>query len=860
MDWHTKSPQEVFEILNSSEKGLSSDEARKRLLKYGLNKLPEGKSESLFLICLKQFQSPLILILFIATIVVLSMGEYLDGGIILFTLIFNAVVGTIQEGKANNTLSALKKYSETTTLIRRDAREIVIPDGEIIPGDIIILHEGDKIPTDGRVIISNSLQVDESSLTGESAPIFKTSEALMTLKLPTEDQKNMVFKGTHIVLGNAVVVVTATGTETVIGKISKEISKIDSELPLKNNIRYLTRLIIMVVASITAIIFVLGILEGKPMREMFAVAVSLAVSIIPEGLPIVMTLVLATGVWRMSKKNALVKKLQAVEALGQAEIIAVDKTGTLTKNEIVLQKVYVNGKSFEIESKNFKELIFSARIAAFCGGSSDPTDIALSGFAKKLGFDIYDLEKDLPKLSEIPFEYKNKFHAVSHLVEGKILATITGAPEEILKLSEKMMENGREKNLTEEGRSKLEQILNEMSSEGLRIIAFAMKENAPEILKTKDIASLTFVGFFGLKDIIRPEVKESIDEAKRAGIKVVIITGDHLITAKSIAEEVGIYHEGDKILTGEDLETLSQDELLKVLDTVSVFARVTPEHKLKIIELYKSKGLTVSMTGDGVNDAPSLVAADLGISMGKIGTEVAKEASDIVLLDDNFKSIVYAVEEGRNIYKTIKKVILYLFSTGFGEVFTIFGALLLGFPLPLLAAQIVWLNLVTDGFLDVSLAMEPKEEGLLKGKFIKPSKYLLDKTSIIRMFMMAGVMMTGTLILFSQYYQFDLIKAQTMALTLLAVFQWFNAYNCRNETKSIFSMNPFSNKYLIGAIIIVITLQMMAIYNPLMQKILHTTPLSLSEWLIIIPIAFSVIVVEEIRKLIMRGLRKSFNE
>lgn len=878
--WYTKKILEVLQILHSNEHGLTQDEVKKRLEKYGPNKLPEAKVDSLLVIFLHQFQSPLIYILLIASLIVFFMGEVVDGSIILFVLFFNAIVGTIQEGKAQNTLLALKKFAETNTKVLRDGKEFMIPDYEVVPGDIIILQEGDKIPADARIILSNNLTINEAAMTGESQPVHKFDEILTATNLPTADQRNMVFKGTNIVAGNGRAVIVATGLETVLGKISKEIAVIDTEIPLKTNIRYLTRLIIITVATVCTSIFILGIFLNHSIREMFTTVISLAVSIIPEGLPIVMTLVLATGVWRMSKRNALVKKLQAVEALGQAKVIAVDKTGTLTKNEILLQKVYVSGKTFSVDGEGYKpggeitlndsridplnhpELLLAGKMTAFAANNGvifdeesktwqaagDPTESSLSVFAQKVGFNKEVLEKESPRLSEIPFDYKNKYHAVSHKVDGQVNLTILGAPEEILKLTTRIWHEGKSQLLSQEKKKELESMLVKMSQEGLRVLAFALKNDVSDDIKPKDVEELTFVGFFGLKDTLRPEVHEAMKQAMSAGIKVVMITGDHKITAQAIAKEAGIYHEGDTILTGEDIDSLSDDEFADMLSKVSVFARATPDHKLKIVRAYKKRGEIVAMTGDGVNDAPSLVAADLGVSMGKIGTEVAKEASDIVLLDDNFASIIAAIEEGRSIYRTIKKVILYLFSTSLGEVFTITGALLLGYPLPILAAQIIWLNLVTDGFLTVALAMEPKEENLLKGTFEHPKKYLIDGLTIQRMFLMAIPMMIGTLFLFKGYYQQDMVKAWTMSLTILAVFQWFNAWNCRSESKSIFQLNPFSNKFLLGSTLTVILLQLFAVYNPLMQKLLHTTALSLQDWLLIVPIASSIVIVEEIRK------------
>ncbi len=882
--WQSKSLSEIFQALRSSEHGLTVEEAARRLKESGLNKLPVGKVDSHLIIFLRQFQSPLIYILFAACVVVFMTGEVVDGSIILAVLFFNAIVGTIQEGKAQNTLLALKRFVETKATVIRGERELIILDDEIVVGDVVILQEGEKVPADARIIESVNLKIDEAALTGESEPTHKTIEALDGVGMSAADQKNMVFKGTHVVAGNGRAIVTATGIETMIGKISKEITAIDSEIPLKTNIRHLSRFIIVIVASISSVLFVLGIVSGESVQKMFAIVVSLAVSIIPEGLPIVMTLVLASGVWRMSKHNALVKNLQAVEALGQASIIAVDKTGTITKNEMIVQKVYVDGNFFEIEGTGYEsegkvklnggvidpgnhvDLIQIGRIAAFCAGahvmfseeekswhvSGDPTEAAMLVFAQKLGFYKDDIERESPMTGEIPFEYKLKYHATTHAVNRKNLLTVVGAPEVILDFSEKIWRSGKSHALLAEERKKLESVFTKLSEEGLRVVAAAEIHDMSGAITPEEIKSLTFVGFFGMKDGLRPGVAEAMQKARAAGIQVVMITGDHKITAQAIAQEAGIYHDGDTIVTGQEIDSFSDYELSKKLHKTSIFARVTPEHKLRIIRAYKARGETIAMTGDGVNDAPSLVAADLGVAMGRIGTEVAKEASDIVLLDDNFESIIFAVEEGRNIYKTIKKVILYLFSTSWGEALTITGALVLGFPLPLLPAQIIWLNFVTDGFLDVALAMEPKEEGLLRGNFEKSKKYLVDKLMVKRIFIMGFVMMTGTLFLFKEYYETDLVKGWTISLTVLAVFQWFNAWNCRHESRSIFQMNPFSNIYLVGATVVVMLLQFLVIYNPVMQKFLHTTALTVSEWFVIIFVSASIIVVEEIRKYFVR--------
>lgn len=878
--WFAQEIQTVFAELKTNEKGLTVQDAEHRLLSLGPNRLPEGKKDNSIIIFLRQFQSPLIYILLAASIVIYLTGETIDAVIILIVLLFNAAVGTFQEGKAQNTLQALKTFTKSTANVLRAGETQIVSDEEIVPGDIILLNDGEKIPADARVVLANNLKVDEASLTGESQPVYKFHGVIKQQNVQVVDQHNMVFKGTHVVAGSGRAVVTETGTSTVIGEIATKISNIDAEMPLKQNIRSLSLVIIGIVVAMSLFLFVIGVASGNSLQRMFATVVSLSVSLIPEGLPIVITLVLAAGVWRMSKRNALVKKLQAVEALGQAQVIAVDKTGTITKNEMVVQKVYTEGKYFtvsgvgyqpqgkirlsrtEIDPANHPEILRAGKIAAFCGGTfpvystaekrwqviGDPTEAALVILGKKVGFHKNDLENESRLLKEIPFDYVKKFKATLRSEDGNTLLAVVGAPEVILQHSESIFENGSTTPLGEEKRDQLEKEISKMSAEGMRVLGFAERTIDMSDVTPEEVTGLTFGGFFAMKDALRPRVREAVIRATRAGIRVIMITGDNAITARAIATDAAIYHKGDEIVTGQDMETLSDAALMKKVKKVSVFARVTPEHKLRIIRIFQKRREVIAMTGDGVNDAPSLVAADLGISMGKIGTEVARSASDIVLLDDHFDSIVSAVEEGRNIYKTIKKVILYLFSTGLGEALTITAALILGYPLPVLAAQIIWLNFVTDGFLDVALAMEPKEKNLLVGTFEKPKKYLIDGTMGFRMLTMSVPMMIGSLYIFHQYYQVDLVKAQTMALTTLAVFQWFNAWNCRSETKSLFVTNPFSNTYLVGATITIFLLHLLAVYNPLFQSFLHTTPLTIAEWLKILPMALSIIVVEEIRK------------
>lgn len=891
-NWHLKSESEIFKLLQSGDNGLSSREAETRLEKYGENKLREIKADGLAVIFWRQFQSPLIYVLLAAALIVFLMSEIIDGLIIVFILFFNAAVGAVQEGKAQNTLLALKKFVQTKAVVLRDGKEMIIPDSEIAPGDIIILQEGEKVPADARVILSRSLNIDESMLTGESVPAHKIDKPMEMNDPSTQDRKNMVFKGTYVLSGGGKAVVTETGLNTAIGKISKKIQIMDSETPFKANVKYLTRLIVLSVSAISVLLFAFGIFSGASVSEMFRTIVSLSVSIIPEGLPIVMTLVLASGVWRMSKQNVLVKKLQAVEALGQAEIIAVDKTGTITNNEMVAQKIYLDGKMFEISGSGYEpkgeirlggkvvcpanhpELLFAGKIAAFCASArvmfdenskqwsvaGDPTEAAMGVFARKSGINKDLIENESPFIFDSPFDYNLKYRAVARVFDGRKFLAAAGAPEEILKLCAKRWSHGKIFALSGKEKEELESVFLNMSRSGVRVVALAGNFETKNVFEKEKINNLAFVGFLGMRDSLRPEAADSIKKIVSSGIKVVMITGDHKNTAASIAEEAGICGKDGVVLTGREIDEMSDEELKEKISGISVFARVSPEHKLRIAQAYKSRGQIIAMTGDGVNDAPCLVAADLGISMGRIGTEVAKEASDIVLLDDNLANIVDAIEEGKSIYKTIKKVILYLFSTSAGEVLVIAGALAAGLPLPIFPAQIIWLNFVTDSFLDVALAMEPKEKGLMNGKFERPKKWIVDGLMARRMFFMAVPMAVASVWLFMVYLKSDAVKAWTISLTALAAFQWFNAWNCRSEEKSLFQTNFLSNKFLVAATLIVVCLQFFAVYNPAMQSILRTVPLALHDWIIVVSAASSIVVFEEIRKFFYRNKRnKSLN-
>jgi len=888
MNWHTKSIPDILKELGSTEYGLNDTLAKKLLVKYGPNSLPEEKTDSYFVIFLKQFQSPLIYILLGASAIVFALGHTSDSIIIMIVLIFNAIVGAWQEGKAGKTLNALKKLSGYSATVLRNHKETLTSESEIVPGDILILREGDKIPADARIFETENLEVDESALTGESNPVYKNEIVIHKENLQVSDQKNMLFKSTFIIGGKGKAVVTSTGTKTIIGNIALSIEKIDTEMPLKKSIRTLSRTVIFAVFGISVVLFFIGILYGNNAKDMIATVVAIAISAIPEGLPVVVTLILATGVWRMSKQNALIKRLQAVEALGQADVLAVDKTGTITKNQMMASILYTNSKMFSItgtgydpkgklmlnkkiiEPQTHEEVLLLGKIACFVSSATveynkkssdweriagDPTEAAMLIFSQKIGFDKNDLEHEYTKLLSIPFDSKIRYTASLNIINNKPFLSVMGATETILEHTKKIWINGGSHQITDEYKKEIHIVMKDLSSRGLRVIAMGTNFNSPKNITSDKLPELCFVGLIGISDSIRPEAKNAIMQAKNTGIRIVMITGDHKYTAEAIAREAGIFQDGDEVLTGEELDQMTAKELSSKLQKVTVFARVSPEHKMKIIDAYRHRGQVIAMTGDGVNDALSLASADLGVAMGKSGTEVAKESADIVLMDDNLGSIVSAIEEGRNIYKSIKKVVSYLFSTAIGEILVVTSAIFLVLPLPFTASQIIWLNMVTDGFLVIALALEPKEKNVLLKK-TKQNKTIIDKDMFWRMVLFAISMTVGTIFLFILYLPEGLVKASTMSVTSAAIFQWMNAWNNRSDISSIFSKDWASNKYLIGATFLVIILQIFAVYNPFMQKILRTSQLSAMEWSLIIAVSFSAIIIDEIRKSTVRTHKK----
>lgn len=890
MNWYQIGIKEILHRLNTSEKGLSSEEARERVEKYGANRLADEEKINRLKIFIHQFASPLIYILIIAGVITLALKEYIDAGVIFAVVILNSIIGYLQEYKAEKSVRALKKMLVPRAKVLRDGIEREINSEELVPGDIVLLYSGIRVPADTRLIHTVELKIDESILTGESLPVEKHSHAIREENLTYGDQKNMAFMGTIVVSGRAKGVVVETGMNTVFGKIAKEIKEAETvKAPLQDKIQKFANLVGIFVVIASVLLFVMGLFIGEPIKEMFMTAVATAVAAIPEGLPMVVTVTLAVGVMRMARRHAIVRKLHAVETLGSTTVICTDKTGTLTKNEMTVKLIYDGKNVYEVEGSGYEPkgrilhnglevnlreseaLIETLRIGLLCNESTiyqengeyklegDPTEGALIVAAMKAGLSRAEEEKKYEILEIIPFESERGYMATLHRHRGEKVVFIKGAPERIIDLCRRNFW-GEEIN-----RKEIHTIINRFAKEGMRVLAFAFvkvpKETeeiaCKEIEQCYGMDGLTFVGLQAMIDPPRPEAIEAIKGCKRAGIRVVMITGDHAITAKAIGEMLGIGDERSEVLTGRDLERMSDEELFEKVKTVSIFARVSPEHKLKIVQKLMAQGHIVAVTGDGVNDAPALKAAHIGIAMGKGGTDVAREASDMVLTDDNFASIFNAVKEGRVVFDNIRKVTFFLIPTGLASILSIIGAVVSGLPIPYLPAQILWINLVTNGLQVIALAFEPGERGVIDRPPRPPEEGIMSRLMIER------TIIVGLLISLGVAYTFNhalnqgesLETARTVAVTTMVFFQFFQAWNSRSEFESIFRINPLSNSFLFAGLLIATAAQIAFIYFPPFQWVFRTEPISKEDWYAIIPIALSVVLVVEIDKWLRRRRR-----
>ena len=864
--WYKKSKNEILQELDVDEKnGLSSTEALRRLEKYGKNKLETKKKKTLFKQFLSQLKDVMIYILIIAAIISAFLGEISDALIILLVIIINAVIGVIQESKAEKALDALKELSTPKALVKRDGSLKEILSEDIVPGDIVIIDAGRYIPGDLRLIDTANLKIEESAFTGESVPSEKDASFLPDKEIPIGDQNNMAFMSTLATYGRGVGVVVGTGMNTEIGKIAKMIEQEENdETPLQKKLSELGKILGFLAVGICIIIFIISFFQGRDLLEMFLTSISLAVAAIPEGLPAIVAIVLALGVQRMVKKNAIIRKLPAVETLGSVSIICSDKTGTLTQNKMTVTTVYTNDSyikesDFNLndnESKLLVDCMVLCNDATYSEKSQtgDPTEIALLESPFKLNILKEKLEKEFKRIDEIPFDSDRKLMTTVNLVDDKKARVFTkGALDSILSICNKISINGKLLDFTKEYKAKVLENSNIMSDKALRVLAFAYKDISKENIVLDSLEKdLVFIGMVGMIDPPRLEVKDSIKLCKSAGITPVMITGDYKNTAFAIANELGIAEDISQAITGHEIDRFKEEEFNEKIINYRVFARVSPEHKVKIVKAFKSHGNIVSMTGDGVNDAPSLKAADIGVAMGITGTDVSKGASDMILTDDNFSTIVSAVEEGRKIYLNIKKSIVFLLSCNLGEILTLFTAILLNWNSPLQPIHILWVNLITDSFPALALGVDKTKEDVMNNPPRNPKESIFIKSDKIQL-IINGVLIGGiTLFAFKlgeRLYADSLIHAQTMAFVVLSVSQLFLSLSLRSNTKSAFSLGIFSNKYLVYSILLGIFLQVIIISISFIANIFKVTPLLLYDWIVVILVSLIPFAINEILKL-----------
>lgn len=893
--WHEFDVDDVFARLESTREGLTSAQANERIEEFGRNTLEEEVSPGLISLVLKQLVNPLVLMLLAAAAVSLLAGHVIDALVIAAVVLLNSVIGVIQERRAEEALEALRQLSAPHARVLRDGSVVEIAASEIVPGEVVVLETGDRPPADMRIFESVELTVDESALTGESEPVDKA-----TGDLPADtglaDRTNMAWTSTAVTGGRARGVVVSTGMSTVIGKIASDVQSTGREdTPLQRRLAKLS--LYIGIASITAAvaIFVFGIMRGIELVEMLLFAVAAAVSAIPEGLPAVVSVVLALGVQRMSHRKAILRRLPAVETLGSTTVVCTDKTGTITKNQMTVRTIWTWDEEFhaedtaagasgseegdvepsalrsssgqrlrDAESQPLTSLLTigvvsnNARIAEKDGGWSvegNPTEAALLMAAADAGIDVRPDSGVRKRIDEIPFSSSSKYAAALAETDGVPRLFVKGAPERILAACSSVLTAEGPRPLDDNARARIESANHGMAEDALRVVAGAFRD-LPEGTEKADRASaedgLTFAGMWGMLDPPRDEAVHAIAAAQGAGVRVVMITGDHATTADAIAREVGIIAHGEQTVDGRELDSMSDDELQSRVGRIAVYARVEPEHKFRIVEALKRDGEVVAMTGDGVNDAPALKAADIGIAMGQTGTEVAKEAADMVLADDNFATIIDAIEEGRVIYSNLRRVVAFLISTTTAEVITLFTALALGFHLPLTAVMILWINLVADGISTIPLGLEPKHDDVLKMRPRPKNEGVLTPWIVARLLVLALVAATVTVVLFVRAQPGDdLAAAQTVAFTTLAAFEWFKAITWRTSVQSVFSVGLFANRWLVVALAVGITLQVMAVQTRLGNIAFGTVPLSSDQWLVILAAASSVLVIDEVGKVVV---------
>ena len=859
--WEAKEVKRVEEEFGTNQEyGITQEEAKKRIEHYGKNKLADKKKENIFIRFIKQFNDFMIIILIVASIIsaVVSKfdgsGDYIDSIIIIAIVVFNAIMGLLQEAKAEKSLEALKTMTAPVAKVKREGKIITIPGEEVVPGDILFLEAGNYVPADARLIMASNLKVEESSLTGENLPVLKDANIILNNCQGIGDMVNMVFSSTVIVNGHGIAIVTETGMNTKVGKIANMIITDEApQTPIQKKLAKVGKSLGIGCLIICLVIFIIGLFKKIEPIEMFMTSVGLAVAAIPEGLPAIVTIVLSIGVTKMAKKNSIIRKLPAVETLGSSSVICSDKTGTLTQNKMQVVEEFTLGLS-----KN--NLI---KLACMCTDSEvqiegqkkvakgEPTEAAIVNEALNQNIDKNELYTKMRRVADIPFDSTRKMMTTIHKFENKYMVITKGAPDIILGKCKYYNENENLKVIDLNVNRKINENNEIMANKALRVIAVAYKiiDTIPSKIESNQIEDgLTFVGLIGMIDPPRKGVKEAVAACRRAGIKTVMITGDHILTAKAIAKELGILKMRDGAITGKELDQISQKELEKNIMSYSVFARVSPVHKVRIVKAFQTEGAVVAMTGDGVNDAPALKNADIGIAMGKNGTDVAKNAADMVLADDNFVTIVEAVKQGRNIFDNIRKAIHFLIATNIGEIVTIFMGLILGLKSPLLAIQLLWINLVTDSFPAIALGLEKSDANIMNRKPIDSKKGLFADGLWSKIFVEGTMLGMLTLFAFSiGNKMYSLEVGRTMAFVCLGMLELVHSFNIKSE-ESIFKVGIFENKYLVGAFLLGTIMQVgVVIFSPI-ASIFKLVPLNSIQWIYTILISLVPIVIVEIQK------------
>ncbi len=850
MNWHSIDiPTTEKKLKSNIKKGLTDKEAQKRLSENGKNIIEEKKRNGFFKKLLLQFNNFMIIVLIVAAGISFFSSylngetDFLDPIVILAIVLLNAILGTIQETKAEKEIENLKKMSEPMSTVRRNSKLIKIPTEELVVGDVLIFKGGTKIPADCRIIKASRILADESSLTGESVAVNKNSNSIKEELSPLAERDNMVYSGTSIISGKGEGLVVSTGMNTELGKIAGMIleSK-EQETPLQKKLSHIGKVLGILSLAICFIIFVIGILKNFPPFEMFMMSVSLAVAAIPEGLPAIVTIMLSFGTRAMAKRNAIVRNLSSVETLGSASVICSDKTGTLTTNKMEVCEVFSDDEQMLL------------KYAVLCCDddtlSPNPTEAAIIRYGEKKSQDKTRLEKKYPRISDIPFDSSRKMMSTCHKGENGYFVISKGAPDIIIECSDKVYINGKAELLTKEEKMRILAENSKMAQKALRVIGVAYKTSSSSVISENN---LTFLGLIGMEDPPRPEAKDAVLSCKKAGITPVMITGDHLNTAVAIAEKIGIHTPGKKAITGSELDILPQEKLEQDIEKYSVFARSTPEHKVRIVDAWQKKNKVVAMTGDGVNDAPALKKANIGCSMGITGTDVAKSASDIILTDDNFATIVSAVKKGREIYTNLKKSIKFLLSSNIGEIVTVFVGLLFGWATPLYPIQLLWINLVTDSLPAIALGLDPAEKDIMSKNPEDASKSIITKSMWADIFIEGAFIGAIAVLAYSIgmiYFDCSLNAriGRTMAFSVLGISQLVHAFNMRSE-QSIFKIGLFKNKFLCFALFSGIVLQVIIVSCPFISGIFNVVPLTLEQWLICAGLAILPIPVVELQKL-----------